>query len=104
MEGARAQHRQSHQNRDGRGRAAAVAGRSEHAALENQTVAGHACKVVVLDGAIDLELLRSSVAERLDRAPELCLRLGEVGGEPWWIPDPQVDARPCGRAGPGRAS
>jgi diacylglycerol O-acyltransferase / wax synthase len=60
-------------------------------ALENQTVAGHACKVVVLGGAIDLEVLRSWIAGRLDRAPELCMRLGEVGGEPWWIPDPQVD-------------
>ena len=59
--------------------------------LENETVAGHACKVVVLRGAVDLDLLRSSIGGRLHRAPELCLRLSEIGGEPWWVPDPQVD-------------
>jgi diacylglycerol O-acyltransferase / wax synthase len=62
-------------------------------ALENETVAGHGCKVVVLPGALDLDLLRSSIGGRLYRAPGLCLRLGEVGGEPWWVPDPQVDVR-----------
>ena len=62
-------------------------------ALENKTVAGHWCKVVVVRGTLGLELLRSSIAERLSRAPELCLRLGEVGGEPSWVPDPQLDVR-----------
>lgn len=62
-------------------------------ALETQTVAGHACKVVVLRGAVDLELLRSSIAERLYRAPELAMRLSEVGGELWWVPDAQVDVQ-----------
>ena len=62
-------------------------------ALENQTVAGHACKVVVLRAALDLGLLRSSIAGRLDRAPELCLRLGEVDGEPSWVPAPRLDVR-----------
>ena len=62
-------------------------------ALENETVAGHTCKVVVADGGLDLDLLRSSIAERIHLAPELCLRLGEVGGEPWWVPAGQVDLR-----------
>jgi diacylglycerol O-acyltransferase / wax synthase len=60
-------------------------------ALETETVAGHMCKVMVLDGALDLDLLRSSISERLHQAPELSMCLREVGGEPWWVPDPQVN-------------
>jgi diacylglycerol O-acyltransferase / wax synthase len=60
-------------------------------ALETETVAGHMCKVMMLGGPIDLGLLRSSIGERLHRAPELSMCLREVGGEPWWVPDPQVD-------------
>jgi len=62
-------------------------------ALENETVAGHMCKVIVLSGPVDLDLLRSSINGRLARAPELSMRLGEIDGEPWWLPDPQVDVR-----------
>ena len=46
---------------------------------------------------------------RLPSAPELCLRLGEVDGALWWIPDEQMDLsqhvvarevpEPCDRAG-----
>jgi diacylglycerol O-acyltransferase / wax synthase len=60
-------------------------------ALETETVAGHMCKVVVLDGGLDVDLLRSSISARLHRAPELRMCLREVDGEPWWVPDPQVD-------------
>ncbi len=60
-------------------------------ALENETVAGHTCKVIVLRGPVDLGSLRSSIGGRLARAPELCMRLGEINGEPCWLPDPQVD-------------
>jgi diacylglycerol O-acyltransferase / wax synthase len=62
-------------------------------ALENETVAGHMAKVIVLPGPVDLDLLRSSINGRLARAPELSLRLGEIDGEPWWVPDPRVDVR-----------
>jgi diacylglycerol O-acyltransferase len=62
-------------------------------ALENETVAGHMCKVIVLPGQVDLDLLRSSIDGRLARAPELSTRLDEIDGEPWWVPDPQVDVR-----------
>ena len=62
-------------------------------ALENETVAGHMAKVIVLPGPVDLDLLRSSINSRLARAPELSLRLGEIDGEPWWVPDPRVDVR-----------
>ncbi|HYB48754.1 MAG TPA: hypothetical protein VED20_15610, partial [Streptosporangiaceae bacterium] len=51
-------------------------------ALENETVAGHTCMVMVLRGTLGLDALRSSIAGRLHRAPELGLRLGEIGGEP----------------------
>jgi diacylglycerol O-acyltransferase / wax synthase len=60
-------------------------------ALETETVAGHACKVMVLGGELDLDLLRSSISERLHRAPELRMCLREVDGEPWWVPSQQVD-------------
>jgi WS/DGAT/MGAT family acyltransferase len=62
-------------------------------ALENETVAGHMCKVIELSGPVDLDLLRSSISSRLPQAPELSMRLGEVDGEPWWLPDPHVDLR-----------
>jgi diacylglycerol O-acyltransferase len=62
-------------------------------ALESETVAGHTCKVIVLPGPVDLDLLRSSIHGRLARAPELSMRLGEIDGEPWWVPDSQVDVR-----------
>ena len=62
-------------------------------ALEDETVAGHMAKVIVLPGPVDLDLLRSSINGRLARAPELSLRLGEIDGEPWWVPDPRVDVR-----------
>jgi WS/DGAT/MGAT family acyltransferase len=60
-------------------------------ALENETVAGHTCKVIELDGPLDIDRLRASIAERLPRAPKLSMRLGEIDGVPWWVPDPQVD-------------
>ena len=60
-------------------------------ALESETVAGHTCKVIVLDGPLDTGPLRASIAGRLGRAPQLSMRLGEIDGAPWWVPDPQVD-------------
>jgi diacylglycerol O-acyltransferase / wax synthase len=60
-------------------------------ALENETVAGHTCKVIELGGPVDVDRLRASIAERLPRAPKLSMRLSEIDGVPWWVPDPQVD-------------
>ena len=60
-------------------------------ALENETVAGHTCKVIVLGSPVGLGALRASIAARLARAPRLSMRLGEVDGAPWWVPDPQMD-------------
>jgi diacylglycerol O-acyltransferase / wax synthase len=60
-------------------------------ALENQTVAGHACKVIVLSDGIDVELLRASISARLPRAPDLCVRLRELEGSWCWVPDDEMD-------------
>ena len=60
-------------------------------ALENATVAGHTCKVILVQGQLDTGELRASIAGRLDRAPRLRLRLAERDGEPWWVPDPELD-------------
>src|SRR5262245_31244328 len=54
--------------------------------LEGETVAGHACKVVLLEGpAPGVEDLRREVAGRIAGAPELTRRLAEVGGAPAWV-------------------
>jgi len=60
-------------------------------ALENATVAGHTCKVILVQGQLDPARLRDSIARRLDRAPRLRLRLAERDGEPCWVPDPDLD-------------
>ncbi len=61
-------------------------------ALEGPTVAGHACKVVVLaDGAPRVEAIREEVGRRLGVAPGLTRRLGEAGGAPAWVPDEGFD-------------
>ena len=60
-------------------------------ALENETVAGHTCKVILLDGEVDPGALRASIAGRLPRTPMLSMRLGEIDGVPWWVPAPQLD-------------
>jgi diacylglycerol O-acyltransferase len=74
-------------------------------ALENETVAGHTCKVILVHGQLDPDQLRSSIAGRLDRAPRLGVRLTERDGAPWWAPDPELDLAahvvPCDPAGAG---
>jgi diacylglycerol O-acyltransferase / wax synthase len=59
--------------------------------LENETVAGHTCKVVVLGGPLDPERLRASIAARVSRAPELSMRLAYADGRPCWAPAPDLD-------------
>ncbi len=60
-------------------------------ALENTTVAGHTCKVILLRDPVEVGELRAAVARRLHRAPLLSLRLSDRGGAPWWVPDPDID-------------
>ncbi|HTT53405.1 MAG TPA: wax ester/triacylglycerol synthase domain-containing protein [Streptosporangiaceae bacterium] len=60
-------------------------------ALENETVAGHTGKVILLHGSLDTGQLRAALGGRLHRAPRLSLRLAEIAGVPWWVPDPDLD-------------
>ncbi len=62
-------------------------------ALETETVAGHTCKVLLLDDGLDVDLLRSSIAARLDRAPEFSTYLREVDGVLSWVLGPPPDIR-----------
>ena len=56
--------------------------------LEGPTIAGHTCKVVVLDGAApDVAALRSAIGERIGDAPMLMRRLGGDEGAPAWVVD-----------------
>jgi hypothetical protein len=59
-------------------------------ALECETVAGHTCKVLLLEGPISVAELRASIASRLDAAPELSLRLKEIDGVLYWCPEAEV--------------
>ncbi len=71
-------------------------------ALEDETVAGHTCKFILVHGQLDAGELRASIAARLPRGPRLCLRLAERDGEAWWVPDPDLDLT-AHVAGPGPA-
>jgi WS/DGAT/MGAT family acyltransferase len=84
-------------NRPGPGRDAAPAARPlsdedlRILALENEKVAGHTCKVMILRGPLDVDQLRESIGHRLALAPELSMRLRDVGGAPSWVADASVD-------------
>jgi diacylglycerol O-acyltransferase / wax synthase len=59
--------------------------------LETEVVAGHTCKVIMLGDGIDADLLRASIASRLDQALPLRLCLCETQGEPCWALEPNLD-------------
>ena len=57
-------------------------------ALECATVAGHTCKVIVLEPpAPAIDDLRAAIENRLDAAPALIRRLGDSESGPAWVPD-----------------
>jgi WS/DGAT/MGAT family acyltransferase len=63
-------------------------------ALEGERIAGHTCKVLVLEGRLTADELREHLAERLGRAPRLsdCLVPTPLGvAPPVWSPDPAFD-------------
>ena len=62
-------------------------------AIECETVAGHTCKVLILKRPVEVEELRASIAARLEKAPELSLRLHDEHGTLWWARDDAVDLR-----------
>ena len=59
--------------------------------LETETVAGHTCKIILLEDEIDVGRLRSSVAARLDHALPLRMGLCETEGDPCWVLEPELD-------------
>jgi WS/DGAT/MGAT family acyltransferase len=63
-------------------------------ALEGPALAGHTCKVIVLeDGAPSASELALRVHERLGSAPALGRRLGGTAAQPAWVEDPRFDVR-----------
>jgi hypothetical protein len=60
-------------------------------ALENDTVAGHTCKVILLQDRLDPDALRASIEARVSQAPHLRMRLCDVEGTPSWCLDNGVD-------------
>ena len=60
-------------------------------ALENDVVAGHTCKVIMLREGISAARLRAMLASRISRAPELSMRLETVEGAFCWVPTADID-------------
>lgn len=56
--------------------------------LESASITGHTLKLVVLEPgtALDVEALRTAVAERLPSQPRATLRVDTSGPEPRWVP------------------
>ncbi len=72
--------------------------------LESATIAGHTCKVVVLDGPPpDLAALRAAIGERIAAAPLLTRRLGGPADAPAWVVDEGFDPTRHVVAEPGAA-
>lgn len=63
-------------------------------ALEGSTLAGHTCKVIVLDAdAPSTAALVARVAARVAAAAALTRRLGGTSSRPAWVADPHFDPR-----------
>ena len=63
-------------------------------ALEHGKVAGHWCKVVIVDGDVNIARLRATVGARMESVPRLRQRLEFLPrglGRPVWIDDPRFD-------------
>lgn len=60
-------------------------------ALENDTVAGHTCKVILLDRPVTVEQVRDLLTARLHGAPELSMCLRDIDGAACWVSVPALD-------------
>lgn len=59
-------------------------------ALENDTIVGHTCKVIVVgQPGLDRRALLARLAGRLHRAPQLTCRLDQPDRPRSWVPDPE---------------
>ncbi|MDQ2675575.1 MAG: hypothetical protein M3Y34_02105, partial [Actinomycetota bacterium] len=66
--------------------------------LESQHVAGHTCKVIVLESRPGIEELREQIVMRLPAAPELSRRLDGPADAPVWRQERDLD--PSAHVGP----
>jgi NRPS condensation-like uncharacterized protein len=60
-------------------------------ALESDTIVGHVCRVIVVDGRLTREALLDQLAGRIDRTPLLTCRLEERPDGFFWVTDPHFD-------------
>ena len=59
--------------------------------LESPRIAGHTCKVIVLEGPVGIDELREQIIMRLAAAPELSRRLDGPADDPVWRQDRDLD-------------
>jgi hypothetical protein len=60
--------------------------------LEGPTIAGHTCKVVVVEnGEPDVDALRARIAARIAGVPQLTWRLGGSDADPVWVADHELE-------------
>jgi diacylglycerol O-acyltransferase len=60
-------------------------------ALESDTIVGHVCRVIVVDGRLTREALLDRLAGRIGRTPVLACRLEERPDGYFWVADPHFD-------------
>ena len=59
--------------------------------LESPRIAGHTCKVIVIEGRLGIDELRDEITKRLEAAPELSRRLDGPADAPVWRQDRDLD-------------
>ena len=59
--------------------------------LESPSIAGHTCKVIVLEARLGIDELRDEITKRLEAAPELSRRLDGPADAPVWRQDGDLD-------------
>ena len=69
--------------------------------VESTTIAGHTCKVVLLDGAPTLDDVRARVENRLSRIPRCRERLAPDAPEPAWTDPASIAVEEHVRPAPG---
>jgi diacylglycerol O-acyltransferase len=59
--------------------------------LENDTIVGHTCRVILVEGQLTREALLNRLAGRIGRTPLLTCRLEERPDGYFWVTDPHFD-------------
>ena len=60
-------------------------------ALESDTIVGHVCRVILVEGQLTREAILNRLAGRISRAPLLTCRLEERPDGYFWVTDPNFD-------------